>query len=373
MFTSPFQHVPHFQHVQRRARAALSVAALLGALVGAPASAASLGVTTLPALGDDGPVTVFYPTAAPEDLVQIGSALEVSVARNAAPALGNGRLVVISHGSGGGPWVHSDLARRLVGAGFVVAVPRHHADNAQDHSRPGPDSWTLRPGEVSRAIDAVAADERFAGALRTDAVGVYGMSAGGHAALTLAGGAWSPARFRAHCLAHLAEDFATCVGLITSLSGGSLDGLKLWGARPAHRLLFRDAEPRTHHDPRVQAVVAAVPLAADYDMTTLQTPRVPLGLVTAGGDRWLKPAFHSSRVLQACTPCEHLADLPQGGHGAYLSPLPRGLTGVAAALLNDPPGFDRSQLAEIDERIVGFFRRHLLDASVAARTAAIKP
>ena len=49
-----------------------------------------------------------------------------------------------------------------------------------------------------------------------------------------------------------------------------------------------------------------------------------------------------------------------GGHGALLSPLPPGLTGLAAALLNDPPGFDRSQLPALDRRIAGFFSRHLL-------------
>ena len=80
----------------------------------------------------------------------------------AAPVRGNGRLVVISHGSGGSPWVHADLARSLVDAGFVVAMPQHRGDNYRDDRDPGPDSWTLRPQEVSRAIDAVAHDPRFA-------------------------------------------------------------------------------------------------------------------------------------------------------------------------------------------------------------------
>jgi hypothetical protein len=65
-------------------------------------------------------------------------------------------------------------------------------------------------------------------------------------------------------------------------------------------------------------------------------------------------------VLQACAPCELLAALPQAGHGALLSPLPPGLTGRVGELLNDPPGFDRSQMAEVDRRIVGYFQRHLL-------------
>jgi hypothetical protein len=65
-------------------------------------------------------------------------------------------------------------------------------------------------------------------------------------------------------------------------------------------------------------------------------------------------------VLQACAPrCEHLADLPTAGHGAQLSPLPPGLTGLIGDLLNDPPGFDRRVLPEVDRKIAAFFVRHL--------------
>jgi hypothetical protein len=55
-----------------------------------------------------------------------------------------------------------------------------------------------------------------------------------------------------------------------------------------------------------------------------------------------------------------VVDLPAGGHGAYLSPLPPQLHGVAAELLADPPGFDRAALPAADRRIAAFFRRHLL-------------
>jgi hypothetical protein len=61
--------------------------------------------------------------------------------------------------------------------------------------------------EVSHAIDRVAADGRLAPLLRLDAVGVFGGSAGGHTALSLAGGQWSPSRFRDHCLRNIEQDF----------------------------------------------------------------------------------------------------------------------------------------------------------------------
>lgn len=60
-----------------------------------------------------GPVTLYYPTAAPDPAVQRGR-LTLQLAPQAMPVRGSGRLVVISHGSGGAPWVHADLARQWV-------------------------------------------------------------------------------------------------------------------------------------------------------------------------------------------------------------------------------------------------------------------
>jgi len=320
---------------------------------------ASVGLSEIPATPVDGPVTLYYPSSDEARPVQRGR-FTLSVAAAGAPVRGNGRLVVISHGSGGAPWVHADLARSLVEAGFVVAMPEHRADNYKDDSDPGPDSWTMRPAEVSRAIDAVGREARFAPLLDLTKVGVYGMSAGGHTALSMAGGSWSPAGFKRHCEAYLVEDFQSCVGLITHLTGGPLDGLKKWAALAVIRWRFDDATPRIHDDPRVAAVVAGVPSSADFDMASLAAPRVPLGLVTAQQDRWLIPRFHSDRVLEACKPCEHIADLPSGGHGALLSPPPPGLGGLVGDMLNDPPGFDRGAMPEVDRKITAFFDRHLL-------------
>ncbi len=323
---------------------------------------ATMGLAEIPAAAGDGPVTVFYPSSDAAAPTRHGRVM-LDVAVQGAPVRGNGRLVVVSHGSGGAPWVHADLARSLVEAGFVVAMPEHKADNYKDDSNPGPDSWAMRPAEVSRAIDAVAGDARFAPLLRLDKVGMYGMSAGGHTALSLAGGRWSPAAFRQHCEANLVDDFQSCVGLITRLTGGPLDGFKKWVALLVIRHRFDDATPRMHTDPRIAAIVAGVPSSADFDMASLATPRVPLGLVTARQDRWLIPRFHSDRVLAACLPrCELIAQMPNGGHGALLSPPPPGLTGLIGDMLNDPPGFDRAhEVPEVNSKTTAFFSAHLLD------------
>ena len=320
---------------------------------------AAVGLTQIPGREGDGPVTVFYPSGAEAREVKRGP-FALQVAENGAPRRGNDRLVILSHGSGGNPWVHSNLARTLVEAGFVAAFPEHRGDNFRDHSAPGPASWKRRPAEVSRAIDAVANDTRFAPLLRLDKVGVYGMSAGGHTALSLAGGRWSELGFRRHCEKNLVEDFPACVGLASQLTGGWWDWFRKWTALQVIAWRFGDPAWQTHTDPRIKAIVAAVPYASDFEMASLAAPRVPLGLVNAGQDKWLAPRFHGEAVLKACKVCVRVADLPTGGHGAMLSPPPPGLTGTIGALLNDPPGFDRKLLPPVDRRIAEFFRHHLL-------------
>ena len=320
---------------------------------------AAVGLTEIAGTQGDGAVTVYYPSSSDAQTVKQGP-FSFQLARQGAPRLGNRRLIVISHGSGGAPWVHADLARALVEDGFVVVMPTHRGDNYGDHSTPGPESWRRRPEEVSHAIDAIGQDPRFGPILALDKVGMYGFSAGGHTALSLAGGRWSPARFREHCESHIGEDFQSCVGLATRLTGGLLDGLKTTTALMVIRYRFGDATWQTHTDPRIAAIVAGCPYAADFDMASLATPRVPLALVTAPQDRWLIPRFHGERVLQTCAACERLADIPNAGHGALLSPLPPGLSGLIGDLLNDPPGFDRGALPDVDRKIVAFFRKRLL-------------
>ncbi len=44
---------------------------------------------------------------------------------------------MISHGNGGGPGSHADLALALASGGFVVAAPMHTGDNFADHGAIG--------------------------------------------------------------------------------------------------------------------------------------------------------------------------------------------------------------------------------------------
>lgn len=320
---------------------------------------AEVGVRELPGQPGDGPVTVFYPTDAPAQTKVLGP-FTLQVAWGAAPARGNGRLVVLSHGSGGSPWVYADFAIQLAQAGFVVALPEHQGDNWHDHALVGPRSWERRPFEVSRAIDVVGADPRFAPLLKLDRVGMWGMSAGGHTALVLAGGRWSPAALRDHCEAHIADDFPTCVGTSLELHGNWADGLKKAGALFVIRRKLDDTRWYGHTDPRIAAIVAEVPLAVDFDLASLAHPVVPLGLVRNGKDAWLKPAYHIDPVLKVCASCTLVVDAPNAGHGSLMSPQPPDLHGPEVRLLADPPDFDRAQVPQAHARITQYFVQYLL-------------
>lgn len=345
-----------------KVRAPIAAALLTLCAAHGGAQPLNLGSAQLPQ-ADGGSTILFYPTSASETAITAGP-FQLSWASDAQPQRGNGRLVVISHGSGGSPWVHADLARTLVERGFVVAIPQHSGDNYLDPSSPGPESWAKRPREVSTAIDQIANDRRLSPILSLDAVGVFGGSAGGHTALSLAGGEWSPARFRDHCMRHIEEDFSSCVGFTTLLRGDRLDGLKLWLARRIISMRFSDDTVQRHFDPRVKAAIAMVPFAADFVPESLAEPRVALGLVVASRDVNQIPAFHVEAVLKACEPrCHLILRLQEAGHGAMLSPLPPLAKGsIADHLLGDPPAFDRADaLPRLNNRIAEFFEKALLD------------
>ena len=321
----------------------------------------SLGMTVLGSVASKGSITVFYPSSSGSSEVKRGP-FTLQLANGGQPVLGNRRLMVFSHGSGGAPWPMADLARSFVEAGYTVAIPEHEGDNWRDMRLVGPASWKLRPLEVSNAIDAIQQDSRFAPLLDFDRVGVYGTSAGGLTALVLGGGKWSPANFKRYCVANMTDDFPACVGLIVQLKGNWADSIKLTVAAWVHRLRFGDETLYGYQDPRIKAVLASVPMAVPLEMTTLATPTIAVGLIAANQDQWLAPHAHVRAVQTACTTCTLVLDLPQAGHGSLFSPWPADLAQSLTPMLVDPPGFARADLPMLFKKMVAFFNSQLAPA-----------
>ncbi|MBS7806725.1 dienelactone hydrolase [Variovorax sp. PCZ-1] len=324
------------------------------------AHAATLGFVQLPATASSPEISLFYPSSSPATRIQQGRfALSLAWEGAWVDTPQKLPLLLISHGSGGAPWPLSDLARAFVDAGYAVALPTHAGDNHRDMRNEGPASWVLRPREISQTLDALAAHPHYSKVIETQRAGVYGTSAGGFNALVLAGGQWSQGNFMRHCLANMEKDFHACVGLATYLRGNALDGIKLAVARAEHRRRFDDDTMLSHHEPRIRAAVASVPMAAPFDMASFARPGIPLGIIEAGQDVWLHPQFHSERVLNACKRCELIARLAQAGHGSLFSPWPQDLAASLSPMLVDPAGFDRSSLPNVYAQLVTFFNRHL--------------
>ena len=244
-----------------------------------------------------------------------------------APVEGCGdlSLVVISHGTGGTPWTHRDLARHLARAGFAVALLQHPGNNRADDSLAGTAvNLQNRPRHVRLAIDAAFADGVVGPHLSARGVAVVGHSLGGYTALAVAGGKpWAAA-------------WETPEGI----------------ARPL----------AVEHDARVRALVLLAP-ATPWFMApgALAGVDLPILMRTAGRDVHADSS-HARIVERGLRDPARLAHevVPNAGHFAFLSPYPAALRSPAIPPSQDPEGFDRAAfLPVLFGDIVRFLRAAL--------------
>ncbi len=305
-------------------------------------------------------VTIFYPTFDEESNISKVS-FNFYAAKNGKKEVGNSRLIIFSHGSGGSPWVHTDLTKMLVKNGFTVAFLQHYKDNYLDNSKPGPDSWKIRPIEVSNTIDFLQNSQLFTN-LQFNNIGVIGGSAGGHTVLSLAGGEWSEKSFREYCNKNIKYDFSSCVGFVTILNNDFFDDLKIWLAKTVINYRFSSDEIYTHTDERIKAGVVMVAYSSDFLLPSLKYPKIPLGFVIAGQDINQKAEFHLKAVFSNCEKnCELIMNDDNAGHSIMLSPMPHFKKGsISEYLLSDPKDFNRdAAIPELNQRIVNFFIKYL--------------
>jgi predicted dienelactone hydrolase len=319
---------------------------------------AQVGVTGIP--GDTAPITVVYPTAAPTTVLRLGP-FEIDAALDALARRGNGRLVMISHGSR--DWVMTNflLASTLARAGFVVAIPEHRGDNWRETDDAGPESWKRRPTEISRAIDAVSRDVRFGPLVNTDKVGVYGMSAGGLTALLLAGADWNLATVFRHCAAHATDDASLCLNGRPSAAEADAQRMRAYSGPLPPGAEDLQAGMRAR-DPRVAATVAAVPVGAILTPASLAAIRIPVGIVEAQADRMLNPVYNSAQVLKSCGACVRIDSIPGASHLDLLAPWPEPIAKATAGVRGGErnAAVDDPRRVEAYVRVAEFFRRHLL-------------
>ena len=228
-----------------------------------------------PAQGVTIPIHVLYPGEGTPREERFGP-YAIEVARD-VPFIA-GPTVLVSHGTGGTPWLYRDLALALARAGFVVGLLEHpgnrRGDDALAHSVANLEN---RPRHIRLAIDALGAPR----------VAVIGHSIGGYTALAVAGG--KP----------------------VSMPNQSDDG-------QARRI-------PVVHDPRVCAVVLLAPAVPWFLIDgSLAEVDVPI-LLRVGEQDPHAPAWITDNLRRNVRDPSRVdfQSVPGAGHFAFASPFPR--------------------------------------------------
>jgi predicted dienelactone hydrolase len=291
--------------------------------------------------GNKFPVAVWYPTAAsPRPTTLIGMRL-MEVAQNGPIAGDRLPLILISHGNGGGPAGHADLAMALAAAGYVVAAPMHTGDNFLDQSALATPGWLAgRSRELRASVDYLLGAWSGRGRLDPSRIGAYGFSAGGYTALAAVGARPDLGVIPDYC-AHQPE-FA-CELLRQAKSPLLQAGANIPAAQP---------------DSRIRAAVVAAPgLGFTMGGQALSQVTVPVQLWSAAGDLNVPEASNMRIVRDGLGPRGEYHAVPGARHMSFL--VPCGPIGPPA-LCKDADGFDRTAFhARMNASVIDFFNRNL--------------
>lgn len=325
------------------------VAALLAAVVATVASAAegeAVGVGFRRIATVD-PVTrvafdagAFYPSGQPSRGQSFGP-YDVEATLGADVADGRHPIVLISHGNGGGPFSHHDLATGLARRGAIVVVVSHPGDDHRDQSGTGGTGVIFgRPAQISAALDAVLADAAIGPRADAARVGFVGFSAGGTTGLLLAGAKPELSRLEAYCAERPREP----------------------GVCEAGGRIRRDrAEPATSVDRRIGALALIAPLSVVFPAEEIGRIELPVGVWVGGADRVLAPEPNALALAQALPGRPAVRVEPEAGHFTYLAPCSARLAASVPALCRDGAGIDRAALhRRLIAEIGDFFARSLV-------------
>lgn len=332
--------------VMRASSPLLSIVAGL-ILFGTSSSANAAGFQQLAVPDPEGEpleLAVWYPSDAPAMSRAFGLFRQM-VAADGAVSGWQLPLIVISHGTGGGPEGHYDTALALAEAGFIAAAVTHTGDNWRDHAY----SFTRRnfverPRHLKLAIDYLLRDWSGRDHIAAERIGAFGHSAGGFAVLVAIGGEPDLARLTAFCREHPEE----------------------WGCQHRRQPSAANAPrespaPIWVHDPRIKAAVIAAP-AAGYAFTpaALAGVDVPVQLWEAEEDRITVNRWHAEIVRTSLPSSPDTHVVPRADHFAFLAPCNAALAERAPEICRDPPGFDRSTFHRaFNFAVAAFFRNPL--------------
>jgi len=288
-------------------------------------------------------VGVWYPTdATPRPTTFLGGQM-MDVAPEAAVSGKHHPLVVISHGNGGGPGSHADLALFLANAGYIVAAPMHTGDNYADQSATGSvNLFSGRNRELRATVDFMLNGWPGRASIDPQRIGAYGLSAGAFTVLTAVGAQPDLSIIPKHCAT--APEFVCDVLRVAKSPLVSAD-TKTWGDD-----FLADA--------RIKAAVVAAPgLGFTLPPDGLANVGVPVQLWSGDMDDKVRYATNAKLVREALGDKVEFHSVPGAGHTSFL--VPCGLL-APPAICSDPGKFDRKSFhAAMNASVLEFFEKSL--------------
>lgn len=306
-----------------------------------------------PVKGHAFPVTVMYPTTAPENHTAFGP-YTLHVAMDAPVARGRFPLVVISHGSSSSPMVFRTLAQTLAANGCVVCLPQHPFDNALSNElQYTHDNLLMRPRQLSLAIDAISAAPSLRPHVDATQVGVIGHSVGGYTALA-------------------AADAQPHTGWLVEFCHRPENAEHPYWTALVRRNQVPSTPVEVQPDPRVKALVLLAPdVSLFMHEGALRPVRVPVMLRVAEHDLWTQETLDIINNGLGDPSTLDAGVVRNAGHYAFISPFPEALKGKVGEASIDPPGFDRTAFQdELASDILAFLDRSGLRAA-ATRSEAL--
>jgi predicted dienelactone hydrolase len=305
-----------------------------------------VGFQVARAMDSDGrpfPVAVWYPTEAQPWPTTLLGAMLMDVANNGPVSGRNLPLIVISHGNGGGPASHADLAMALADAGYVVAAPMHLGDNYGDQGAVGSASlFSGRNRQLRLTIDHML--QKWPGHDRIDParIGAFGFSAGGFTVLTAIGAQPDLRIVARHCVEF--REFACDV-----LRQAKSPLLKSDASTAGGPFL---------RDPRIKAAVVAAPgLGFSIPPNGFADVHAPVQLWSADRDVNVPYESNTKPVREALGALAEFHSVPGAAHFSFLAPC--GLL-RPPGICTDPAPFDRKAFhTTMNTEIVAFFAKQL--------------
>ncbi len=307
-------------------------------------------------------ITLWYPSTAPEQPIDIGPPDRVILAAGQvaadAPFADDARraAILLSHGFGGSArsmaWYGTALAR----AGFVVIAVDHPGTNAVDGvTAEGVYAPWERPRDLQAALDKVLAEPALAAHIDPARIGVTGFSLGGFTSLVEIGARQDLDQLVAFCNGPHRD--AICDPQIEYPD--DFHQMPKVMAKPAMAAISAEAHADLG-DPRIKAAFVIAPAVIQgIRFDSLRAIRKPVGIALGSGDT-VAPPGTNGELAAKLIPGATIDVLPGVRHYDFLPLCGPGASVLPAAYCAESPGVDRQAAHDrVIHDAIAFFDRTL--------------